>query len=403
MLSPGEVRTALPDRDSPGLPKKRAIKVLAFLEASTVGGAVKPVLEFARQGAADETGCAVSLSLALYVRAGQVNGLASYLRDAGLFVESIHEQHAFDLGVLPQLRELFTRLHPDIVWTNNTKSHFLVCLSGLQRSAPWVAFHHGYTKEAWRTAIYNQLDRISLPRAKRVVTVCNAFAEQLQHKGVPSDRIRILRNPIGASPPVTGETKSRIRAELGINKQNVLLSVGRLSLEKGHRDLLRAIGALRAERGETFRSHLVIVGDGRERDNLQRLCSQLGLEDCVSFVGQQPDVAPYYAIADIFILPSHSEGSPNVMLEAAAAGVPIVATAVGGIPEVLSHEVNALLVPRENISELAIAIGRLQADCLLRRRLVECGRELVGEHSPTVYYRKLLGIFEEVIGESSAR
>jgi glycosyltransferase involved in cell wall biosynthesis len=402
MLPPFEVRTALPGRDFSDLPQKRIIKVLAFLEASTVSGAVKPVLEFARKAAPCEAGCEVSLSLALYARDGQENQLGDYLRESGLSVESIYEKHAFDLGVLLQLRKLSNRLHPDIIWTNNTKSHFLICLSGLHRSARWVAFHHGYTKEARRTAIYNQLDRISLLHANRVVTVCNAFAEELQHKGVPSDRIRILRNPVRESPPVPEETKSKIRAELGVENKSVLLSVGRLSFEKGHRDLLRAIGALRAERGEAFKSHLVIVGDGRERGTLQQLCSELALGDCVSFVGQQPDVAPYYSIADMCILPSHSEGSPNVMLEAAAAGVPIVATAVGGIPEVLSHEVNALLVPRQHIAELAMAIGRLQDDWLLRRQLVENGRKLLVQHSPTVYRRRLLGIFEEVIGETSA-
>jgi len=386
-----------------GMDDAHPIRVLVFLEASTIAGAVKPVLEFAREAAESTTARTVKLTLALYVRAGKESGLIDTIRSQGLSVELIRERHAFDLQVVPQLRDLVRRVGPDVLWTNNTKSHFLVSLSGLYRTTGWIAFHHGYTKEAWRTGIYNELDRLSLPRAARVVTVCHDFAKQLQRKGVPADRIRVLRNPIRVSSPVMEAEKDGLRAQLGLEHSKVLLSVGRLSLEKGHADLLRAMERLRAAKGQGFDLHLLIVGDGPERDRLQRLCSKLSLEDCVSFTGHQADVRLYYAISDLFILPSHSEGSPNVLLEAMAAGLPIIATAVGGLPEVLSDEVNALLVPKQDVAQLVGAIGRLLDDPPLRQRLADQAKVVVAEHNPQAYYRSVVGLLNEVIGETTAK
>ena len=375
---------------------------MVFLEASTVAGAVKPVLEFAREAAASRSGRPVTLTLVLFARAGQNNDLIALIRDKDIPLEVVAERHAFDPGVLPQLRTIAVKLRPDIIWTNNTKSHFLVYLSGIDRGAGWVAFHHGYTKEARRTRIYNELDRLSLPRAKRVVTVCNDFAGQLRRKGVAAARIRVLRNPIRLSPPIPGAEQSILRANLGLNQANVLLSVGRLSLEKGHADLLRAMASLCAARAGSDNLHLIIVGDGPERGSLEKLCSALELDSCVTFSGYQSDVRPYYAIADIFVLPSHSEGSPNVLLEAVAADLPIVATAVGGLPEVLEHEVHALLVPKQDIAQLANALARVLEDSDLRRRLADNGKQILAQHDPRAYFQKALETFEEVIRESAA-
>jgi glycosyltransferase involved in cell wall biosynthesis len=378
------------------------LRTLVFLEASTVAGAVKPVLEFARETAASASERRFELTMALYQRAKQQAELIDVVRGAGIPIEVIEERHALDLRALPQLRTIVERLRPDILWTNNTKSHFLVYLSGVDRSAQWIAFHHGYTQEARRTRIYNELDRWSLPRAKRVVTVCQAFASELQRKGVPAERLRILRNPIRVAAPVSDAERSHLRESLGLNDCTVLLSVGRLSQEKGHADLLRAVAQMRVAQGAAFGSRLLMVGDGPERSHLAALCADLKLEDVVHFAGFQPDVRPYYAIANVFVLPSHSEGSPNVLLEAMAAGVPMVATAVGGLPEVLSDEVNALLVPKQDVAELAKAITRLLDDAQLRRHLVEQGHVVVAQHSPQSYFRALSGLFEEVMREAAA-
>lgn len=382
---------------------RHPIRVLVLIEANTVGGAVKPILEFAREAALSTSCLTAEVTMVSYVRARQENSLIDAVRAQGIPIEIVTERHPFDLRTIPQLREIVRRQQPDIIWTNNTKSHFLVCLSALHRTAKWVAFHHGYTKEAFRTRVYDQLDRWSLPHAERVVTVCNDFANHLQRRGVARDRLLVLRNPIRIPSPVSEAEKVRLRVELGLtNTARVLLSVGRLSREKGHADLLHAMAQMRAAERTGFHSHLLIVGDGPERRRLHALCSELRLDDIVRFTGYQSNVLPYYGISDVFVLPSHSEGNPNVLLEAMAAGVPTVATAVGGVPEILTHEVNALLVPKHNIVQLANAIQRLLNDPLLRDQIASKAKEVVAQHHPQDYFQSLMGIFQEVIVEARA-
>jgi glycosyltransferase involved in cell wall biosynthesis len=229
-----------------------------------------------------------------------------------------------------------------------------------------------------------------------VITVCEPFAQELQLKGVSRSRIYVQHMPIRPSEPVAPSRVVELRTELGINDEaQVLLSVGRLSSEKGHADLIRAFHLLRQK--PTGPVHLVLVGDGPERSRLVRLCEQLELKGGVRLVGHQGDVQPYYAMADLFVLPSHSEGSPNVLLEAMSAGVPVIATAVGGVPELLSDERNALLVKRRDVSALTVAICRLLEDVALRERLKSKGLQSVLRHTPVAYYRAITGVFQEAL------
>ncbi len=147
----------------------------------------------------------------------------------------------------------------------------------------------------------------------------------------------------------------------------VVLSVGRLSKEKGHATLIRAMAELPPMSSDQVR--LIIVGDGPERAPLISHCARLDLSGIVRFVGYRRDVAPYYAIADVFVLPSFSEGSPNVLLEAMDGGVPIVATAVGGIPEMIHDREQGLLVPAGDAPAIARAIAALLNDAELGKTL----------------------------------
>ena len=117
----------------------------------------------------------------------------------------------------------------------------------------------------------------------------------------------------------------------------MILIVGRLSREKDHLSLLRALSQLAVVRGGEGAAiaHLLIVGEGPERARIEAAIRHLGLSEMVTLTGQVPSAEPYYGIADLAVLSSLSEGSPNALLEAMAARVPVVATAVGGIPEIV--------------------------------------------------------------------
>ena len=252
----------------------------------------------------------------------------------------------------------------------------------------WLAFHHGYTAENLKMHFYNTLNRVSLPAANRVITVCNPFAEMLANRGVDKSNIEVLPNSIENSPPVSAEEVGNLRRQLEIRPdERVLVTIGRFSTEKGHSDLISAMGHLTRMLPDVSIRH-VLVGDGLERHNVEHAAAAAGIRSRFIFAGYHQNVRPFYALADIYVLSSHSEGSPNVLLEAMTAGVPIVATAVGGVPETVRHEETALLVEPHHPEQLAEAIARLLNDASLRGAFAgAASRDVATRFSPDAYRR----------------
>ncbi len=372
------------------------LRVLAWIDGSSVTGPAKNLIGFALR-AREMEGLGAEVRIGLIVRGDpESNALVHAVRRSGLPLEVVSERRAFDLAVVPGLRAAFDRFRPHILQTHNYKSHFLVRYSGLHRQAPWLAFHHGYTTTSFRVRVYNELDRWSLRGAARVVTVCRPFALELQRKGVPLSRISIQHNSIPPFVAPTAAEAAALKAGFGISAdRRVVLAIGRLSREKAQRDLIGALAALKRDKpSEPIAA--ILVGDGPERENLVQLSAELGLNQIVIFAGQQPDVRPYYAIADVFVLPSHTEGSPNVLLEAMAAGKPIVACNVGGVPEIARHGETALLIERGRIDAMSSAIGRLLEDRDLASRLGDAAGKASAAYSPEAYCQSILGIYRRV-------
>lgn len=386
----------LPKMDSSPV---NVVRLLAIMEAESITGPAKNLLQFARtlrEGGFDPE---IELAITTFVRTGRENNLfVESAKAAGLPVYTIPETGRFDRSVVPALRKTVEQFQPDIVQTHAVKSHFLLRSSGLHRRLPWIAFHHGYTWPDLRARLYNELDRWSLRGATQVVTVSQPFREQLAAKGVHSGRIKIVHNAIDGSWGSSRGDPAALRRDLGIASEvPVVLIVGRLSREKDHLTLLRAL----QRTSGTSLSHLVIVGDGPERANIEEAVRTLGLERVVSLVGQQPSAEPYYRIANIAVLSSLSEGSPNALLEAMAAGVPVVATTVGGIPEIVSEGESALLVPPAQVEPMAAALAKLLANPEIATGLAARARVLVKEkHSPDARARRLCKIYRGILERS---
>lgn len=394
----------------------RTIKLLAVMEPKTVTGAAKNMLDFCRFARdINETvpgSTIIETSIVTFERGrdkGNTSGspespneFVKAARELGLEVDIIPERFRFDLRVIPGLREAIERHAPDIVLTHHVKSHFLMKMSRLWQKYPWVAFHHGYTKTHFREHLYNRMDRFSLPTANRVITVCEAFARELASAGVARERINVQHNSIRPEKMASAEEAQAIRAKFGIAAgEPLIVAIGRLSSEKAHIDLLNAFPHVQSNSSE-LKAKLVIVGDGPERERLEAAARSLGIGGRVHFAGQTSDVKPYYAAADLLVLPSHSEGSPYVLLEAMAAGVAIVATAVGGVPEMVEDEESALLVPPRDSRAMAAAITRLLTDAQLARRLTGNASALIAtRYSPETYVRSLMEIYRRVMSNAA--
>ena len=377
---------------------RQSIRVLTLIESSTVTGPSRNLIEFGKLAANPEPGLPpVQVIVATYQRGPGESPLAVTAKNAGLSVFTISERRRWDTKVFPQLRQMIAQCQPDILESRNVKSHFLVRMLGLHRKFRWVAWNHGYTATNWLDRAYSQRDRWSLRGAYRVVTVCGSFADKLESRGIDRDRITVLHNSVKpfVAPPL--EQVRRVQHSLGLQDEAVILAVGRLSYEKGIADLLRAAAVLSNTKGvPNFR--LVLVGDGPEREALARLASRLGIEGKLTMAGFQRDTKPYYSIATLMAVSSHTEGSPNVVLEAMAAGLPIAATAVGGIPEILKEGLTGLMVPPRNPDAMASAILRILTDPEMRLRLGAAARlRAESNFTPEVYKRSLVEFYQKTL------
>jgi glycosyltransferase involved in cell wall biosynthesis len=234
-------------------------------------------------------------------------------------------------------------------------------------------WRHGWFKGSYAT------DRLVGRFVDHYIAVSDANAHYLiTEKGLPTKKVHVIRNGcdlrrLDYSRPVPLGMKRNLAFT---NDDPVLLVLGRLEPQKGHRVLLEALPYVRRE---FPRIRLVCVGDGCLLQELEQQVRNLQLQDAVRFVGFQANVADWFALADISVLPSFYEGLPLVAIESLAAGCPVVATSVDGTPEVIVNERTGLTVPPGNSTSLANAILRLLKDPDLRSRLASAGRNWVLE------------------------
>lgn len=227
--------------------------------------------------------------------------------------------------------------------------------------------HHIRMGKRWHTRIDGWCAR----RADAVIAVSEATRRVMTDiEGVPSLRIRVVYNGMEPLPVPTHEALTRTRQALGLGEQRVILVVGRLHEEKGHRVLFEALATIRSQL-EPF--VLLVAGDGPHRAQLEREAATCGLQSSVCFLGQRADVAELMSLATVVVAPSLAESFGYVVLEAMSLGRPVVATTTGGIPEVVGDTGGALLVAPGAVRELAGAIERLVADPRLGESLGDAG------------------------------
>ena len=386
------------------------IRLLALLEARRVTGVAKTLTQFYRFAAAPGirngelprvVPCVVSFKRSRDDRVinESETALEGLLQAVGARREIIAERFPFDAGVAAQLGRVAQKFGPDIIESHSVKSHAVVFYSGLWRQLPWIAYHHGYTAPDAKMRLYNLADCLTLRMADRVVTVAEAFASVLLGRGVSRERLSILHNAV-ETESATERGMPRNRSEVGkalslSDSTSIVLSVSRLSAEKGVADLIRSFAVLARNRRTLA---LVIAGDGPDRKRLEDLSRALGIAAQTRFTGHVVDPSPYYAIADVLAIASHSEGSSHTLLEALSAGVPVVATMVGGTPEIVIDNVNGLLTAPREPHAMANAIERILADRRLASRLITAGKKTVAERfTPAIRAERLIRILRDVL------
>jgi glycosyltransferase involved in cell wall biosynthesis len=240
-----------------------------------------------------------------------------------------------------------------------------------------------HVREDWRRGWLKSkfvVDRIVSRFVTRYIAVSHANKRYLaEEKGLAKEKIIVIHNGSDLRRFRPGQTlPSNLRQSLGLGMDDpVLMVVGRLEPQKGHKVLFEAMPSIRREFSAV---RLVCVGTGSLHDALSDLARKLGIEDAVRFVGFQTDVAEWLNLADVTVLPSFFEGLPLVAIESLAATKPVVATAVDGSGEVVVNGETGLTVPPGNPQALSEAVCRLLRDAELRKTLGRQGREWVCKH-----------------------
>ena len=314
--------------------------------------------------------------------------LAAMLAADGIPCRAFARKGKLDLRVLVGLIAQFRSNKTRLVHTHHIGQLLYGGLAGRLAGARVVHTEHEfYSLARPRT---QRLLRGLTALADRVTAVAPAVTAFLRDTvGVPQNKLETIAN--GVPLDLFRSARPIDRADLGCDHDDVLIGcVARLSPEKGQAILLHALQLMRAKYP---RARVLLIGEGEERARLHRLADQLGLDGAVRFLGMRCDVPALMAACDLVALPSLQEGSPIALVEALAAGKPVVATETGAIPELIQHGQTGLLVPPGNPRVLSAALGYLIDDHEMRRKLGGQGARMVEQHFD---FRVTAGRYREV-------
>jgi len=303
-----------------------------------------------------------------------------------------------DLAALAELVRSIRRERPAIVHTHTSKAGFIGRLAAVIARVPAVIHQpHGHIFYGYysprRTAVFTALERMAARWTDRIITLTDRGAAEHLARGIgrAEQYVTVPSGVPTAELRATAPPRGEARARLGLDPDAfVVIGLGRLVPIKGFDLLVRALPAV-AEQVPSAR--VLLVGDGAERQRLEAVAASLDVTRQLRLAGETLDVAAYLAAADVVAVPSRNEGMGRVIVEAMALGLPVVATAVGGIPDVVTDGECGRLIAPEDVDALSAALIELGRDPALRRKLGEAAMQRAEAFSTSVAREKLLAVY----------
>lgn len=332
--------------------------------------------------------------VALVVEPDQMlNGLLTSLQAAAVDVRVLRVPARGYVRERRLIRDLCLQFRPDVLHTHGCRSDVIDADVGRSLGVATVTTVHGSSLLGGITRLYELLEFALFRRFDAVVAVSRPLVRSLRRFGVANDRIHVIPNSWNGRAPEPDRRAAR--QSLGLPPDRIVIGwVGRLIPVKGADVFLEALAALTDVPGWSAS----IIGDGGERLRLERMSHTLGrgLGSRVRFHGQVDDAASLFPAFDAFVLSSRSEGTPLVLPEAIAAGVPVVATTVGGVPDLIGPE-EGLLVSPEQPAALAAAMRSVLDDPAAAKRRAEAARlRLAREFGPEQWLARYEEVYRDV-------
>jgi glycosyltransferase involved in cell wall biosynthesis len=300
----------------------------------------------------------------------------------GVETHLVHLAPLFNPFALWRLTRLLVQERVTILQTHGARANFYGRIAGRLAGVPVIisTVHNSlkdYEVRPFTRWFYAVALRLTLSLVQRIICVSDATRRDvIDECPAAGAKVQTVHNGMDPSAFPSHQDRQAIRLKLGIAQGPVLVTIGRLTEQKGHRYLLQALPGLLNTWPQLC---CLFVGEGELQEALQRMATELGVERACRFVGVRADIADILASADLFVLPSLSEGFPFVLLEALAMGCPVVASRVNGIPELIEDGKTGLLVPARDLQALALAIQELLNDPVAASRMGAAGRTVVRE------------------------
>jgi glycosyltransferase involved in cell wall biosynthesis len=335
----------------------------------------------------------------VFVCLDELGTLGEQLRSEGFLVEVLGRQPGVDWHCMLRLAGLLRREKVDVVHAHQYTPFFYALMARLLgRQVPVLFTEHGRHQPDYPRRKRMVANRILLGRRDRVVGVGQAVRQALiTNEGIPAQRVGMIYNGINLAPFVqVPSDRNGVRREIGVGAEDlVIFQVARLDYLKDHATAIRTLERVACHHPGV---RLVLVGEGPEQHAIQDLVRQRRVEKFVRFLGLRSDVARLLSAGDLFLLTSVSEGIPLTLIEAMAAGLPVVSTRVGGVAEVVEDGRTALLAPSGHDGLLAENILRLANNPSLCRQMGELGRARANTlFSETLMHGHYLRLYQEML------
>ena len=352
---------------------RKKIKVAHLIATSFYGGPEKQIVEHLKLLNTDVfTGYVIS-----FIENGDSNEIIQKANENNLETIAIPMSGPIDIRALRDLRNVVLENKIQLLCVHGYKACVLGWFAAKLTSISIIAFSRGYTSENIKVQFYEWLERQFLKRMDGVVCVSRGQEKKLQLLKVYPKKNWVVLNAVKVEEngkPLPIEIVKQIYKDFEIPEgSKIIVSAGRLSPEKGHRYFIEAISKIKKDFKDTY---FVLCGDGMCKKELIALATQLNVIDICRFPGFRLDAQDIFKLMEFMVLPSLTEGLPNVVLEAFANAKSVVATSVGGVPELVKDGVNGLLIDACDVEMLSGAIKKLSNDNL-SKEFGKFGLELV--------------------------